>query len=147
MEEKDYLETRLEDQIIWYDKKSSSNQQLYKRFRIVEIIAAACIPFLAGFSSKSETIPFLWIIGILGVLVTVFSGILMLYKFNERWIEYRTTSESLKHHKYLFLTRTNPYNDENAFSLFVSNVEGLISEENSKWTIQMRDKKKDKKDS
>ena len=37
---------RLEDQISWYDRKSGSNQRIYKRIKVTEIVAAAVIPFL-----------------------------------------------------------------------------------------------------
>ena len=52
--EAEYLEQRLDDQIKWYDKKSSANQAAYKRLRLIEIIAAATIPLLAGYTQKSE---------------------------------------------------------------------------------------------
>jgi hypothetical protein len=40
---------RLEDQLSWYDAKSMENQKWYKRLKVAEIIAAAIIPFAAGF--------------------------------------------------------------------------------------------------
>jgi hypothetical protein len=39
---------RLEEQIDWYDKKSALNQSWFKRTKIIELIAAALIPLLAG---------------------------------------------------------------------------------------------------
>ncbi len=45
MEEKEYLEQRLNDQIKWYDKKSGHSQKWYKAIRLVEIICAATFPF------------------------------------------------------------------------------------------------------
>jgi Protein of unknown function (DUF4231) len=47
--EQDPIFTRLEDQITWYDRKSQSAQHIYKRLKVLEIFAAAIIPFLAGF--------------------------------------------------------------------------------------------------
>lgn len=47
---------------------------------------------------------------------------------------YRTTAESLKQHKFLFETKTAPYDDSKRFGLLVQNVEGLISREHSDWT-------------
>ena len=44
----DPIYARLEDQIDWYDRKSRSAQQIFKRMKIVEILAAAVIPFLAA---------------------------------------------------------------------------------------------------
>jgi len=132
MDEKDYISSRLEDQINWYDSKSISNQRYYKNLKTVEIICAAIIPFIAGFSDK---IPFSEIIiGVLAIVIAIIAGISAINKFQENWLTYRTTAETLKHEKYLFLTKCKPYNDDNAFQFFVQRIEGLISKENSLWS-------------
>ena len=131
MDEKEYLEQRVEDQEQWYDGKSIWNQRWHKRLSILQILAAAVIPFVAG---SSEVIPLSnWIVGALGILVAVSTATSSLYKFQENWIQYRTTCETLRHEKYLYLTKNSPYDGSDAFLLFVQNVEGLISRENTKW--------------
>jgi hypothetical protein len=60
---------RLEDQLSWYDTKSMENQKWYKRLKVAEIIAAAIIPFAAGFGGLGI------LTGILGVLIVIFIGI------------------------------------------------------------------------
>jgi hypothetical protein len=73
---------RLEDQIAWYDKKSGSNMRWYKRLKISEIGSAAIIPFLAA-----SPIPHaVMVTGLLGVLVTLFEGMLQLNQYHENWI-------------------------------------------------------------
>jgi len=47
----DPIYARLEDQIGWYDRKASSAQHTFKRIKIVEILAAALIPFLAALNT------------------------------------------------------------------------------------------------
>ncbi len=136
MEIEQYLKERLDDQIDWYDRKSASNQRLYKRLRLLEVVAAASIPFLTGFIPDLQHMSH--IVAAVGVLIAVISGVFALFKFQENWIEYRTTAETLKHHKYLFLTRTSPYHDGDAFHVLVTTVERLISQENSKWTEYIR---------
>lgn len=126
----EYLTQRVQDQIDWYDKKSVWNQRCFKRLRIVEIIAAAMIPLLTAFT---EPIITKYIVGILGVMITIIAGILALYQFQERWAEYRTTCESLIKEKYLFTTKAEPYTGADAFSLLVQRVETLISKENTNW--------------
>ena len=84
MDEKEYVEMRLDDQIAWYDRKSSWNQNWFKWLRIVEILAAASIPFLTGYIS-ANTLEMKNIVGSLGVVIAVVSGILALYKFQEHW--------------------------------------------------------------
>lgn len=136
MDENQYLKDRLENQIDWYDRRSVQNQEWFKRLQVISIIAAASIPFLTGYITET-TVTLKIITGILGLLVAAVTAVLGLYKFQEHWLEYRTTCESLKHEKYLFLTRTDPYNVEQAFPLLVQRIEGLISKENTNWSQYM----------
>ena len=132
MDQEQYLQERVEDQITWYGEKSQLNKKWFKFLRITEIVGAAIIPFLAGIGSS---IPYYSvIIGTLGVIIAISAGVSAVYKFHENWLEYRTTSETLKHEKYLFQTKCRPYDQEDSFSLLVQRVEGLISKENSQWS-------------
>lgn len=125
-----YLEQRVRVQIGWYDGKSRWNQRWFKRLRVVEIVAAAMIPFL---TAVPDVTSMKYLIGSLGVLITVIAGVLALFQFQERWTEYRMTSESLNRERFLFLTRAEPYTGADGFSIFVQRVETLISKENSGW--------------
>jgi len=128
----DYLDNRLEDQIRWYDKKSRNNQIWFKILRVTEIIFAALIPFFAGYFNDAFFIKIL--LGILGASVAIIASIIAVFNFQEHWIKYRTTCESLKKEKYLFLTQTEPYNKEDSFEILVKRVETLVSKENSDWS-------------
>jgi hypothetical protein len=141
-----FIKQRVDDQINWYDRKSQFNQRWYKNLRIAEIVAAAAIPFLAGnISTEIPAIQF--IVGFLGFLIAVIAGVVGLYQFQERWVEYRTTCESLRHEKYLYLTKSEPYNVQNPFPLFVQRAESLISVENTRWSQLSRTQKKERKNS
>src|ERR1700756_3367236 len=83
---------RLEDQINWYDRKSGWNQRWFKRIKVTEIIAAALIPFL----SAGKLPHFALITAGLGVLITLLEGLLHLNQYQQNWITYRSTCESLK---------------------------------------------------
>ena len=136
MNEEQYLESRLEDQLRWYSEKSKHNQSWFIRYKVIEISSAALIPFLSGFSEK---IPYSsWIIGILGLLVAITASLTMLFKYHENWIQYRTTAEQLKHEKYIYLTGTQPYNTKDKFNLLVERAESLISKENTEWAASSR---------
>lgn len=134
MEENDYLTDRIDAQIEWYDRKSQRAQRIFKALRGFEIIAAASIPLLTGISDKYKETDILLYVGILGVLIVISSAFTSLNQYQENWIEYRTTCETLRHEKYLFTSRAPPYHCENAFSIFVQRAEGLISKENSNWS-------------
>lgn len=119
---------RLEDQFSWYDTKSMENQKWYKRLKVAEIIAAAFIPFAAGFEKLGV------LTGILGVLIVIFIGIQSLNQYHENWISYRSTAEQLKHEKYLWLSKAGPYKDANNPEVMLAErVESLISREHAKW--------------
>ena len=131
MTETEYVEQRLDGQIDWYSQKSAWNQSWYKWLRLTEIVCASLIPFLSG---MGQQIPGgAWIIGTLGALIAVSAASGALFKFHENWIQYRTTSEQLKHERFLFLTGTKPYDDQDRFTVLVQRVENLISKENSSW--------------
>ena len=44
MQIEEYMKTRVDDQITWYDNKSTSCQNKYKLTQTIEIILAALIP-------------------------------------------------------------------------------------------------------
>jgi hypothetical protein len=125
-----YLKERVQDQIAWYDRKGAFNKRWFISLRAVEMASAATVPFLAGFTGNpwmSRTV------GVIGIIITVSAGMTHLCQFQKRWIEYRTNTESLKKEKFLFVTRTKPYNGDDAFSLFVQRVENMVSKEVGVW--------------
>ncbi len=133
----EYIERRVDDQIGWYDRKSATAQAVFKRLRRAEIVFAALLPFLAGVTDVHEAMPY--VLGLFGVVVVVLAAFQSLGQHQENWIEYRTTCESLRHEKYLFLTGTRPYDGDDAFPRFVESIESLISKENTAWSQHIRD--------
>lgn len=132
MNEEEFISSRVEDQIGWYDRKSQRAQGWFKWLRGAEIVAAAAIPLIAGFTK--DPFPVTLVVGILGALIAVIASIISLNQFQENWTEYRTTCEALKHEKFLYLTKADPYHEEEPFRRFVQRVENLISKENSAWS-------------
>ncbi|HTT25327.1 MAG TPA: DUF4231 domain-containing protein [Candidatus Sulfotelmatobacter sp.] len=126
----DPIMERLEDQIGWYDRKSMSNQRTFKRIKIIEIGAAALIPFISALHFQQST----WITGGLGVLITVLEGLLHLNQYEQNWITYRSTCESLKHEKYVYLAKAGPYaGSPYPYALLADRVESIVSQEHAKW--------------
>ena len=121
---------RLEDQIGWYDRKSNLNQKYYKWIKVVEISAAALIPFLSAFNLARM----MWVTGGLGALITVLEGMLHLNQYQQNWIAYRSTCESLKHEKYVYLGKAAPYAGAvDPHALLAERIESLVSQEHAKW--------------
>jgi Protein of unknown function (DUF4231) len=121
---------RLEGQIAWYDKKSQSAQAWFKRLKIVQLVTAGIIPFLATFS-----VPYFdRVTAFLGLVILIVEGLQQLNQYQTNWIGYRSTCEALRHEKYLFLAGAGPYlKVEEPLPLLADRVEGLISQENTKW--------------
>lgn len=139
----EYLENRVQKQIDWYDKKSIDCQRKYKIFQIIEIIIAAFIPLLSGYTTNNSMIAL--IIGICGAVIAIIESITKLNKYHENWVQYRTTCELLRYQKQLFITKSAPYNtaEETIENVFVRNIETIISSENNKWkTVNTNDAKK-----
>lgn len=135
MGHEEYVEQRLQDQIDWYDRKSSKSKTIFMRLKIVEIVAAALIPFLSAVSISQPTFRLASsvTVGVLGMIVTIIAGVLSLGQHQERWVEYRATCESLKREKFFFQTGAEPYDGADSFPLLVQRVEALLSKENTGW--------------
>jgi Protein of unknown function (DUF4231) len=119
---------RLEDQISWYDRKSSDNQRRYKWLKLLELAVAAALPVVAGIGSP------VLVTGALAAVIVVLEGAHHLYQFQERWITYRSTAEALKHERYLYLAKAGPYLRADRHQQLAERIEGLISQEHAKWT-------------
>jgi hypothetical protein len=131
----DPIYARLEDQISWYDRKSSAAQRIFKRIKVTEILAAAIIPFLAGISLPNDKL----IIAGLGVLITILEGILHLNQYQQLWGNYRSTCESLRHEKYVYLAGAGPYKGmADPRALLAERVESLVSQEDAQWSSMQR---------
>jgi len=119
---------RLEDQISWYDRKSTNSRNWHMRLKIGTLVCAAAIPFSAAMGAQA------YVGGGLGALVVVMEGFQQLFQFHTNWVSYRGTCESLKHEKYLFLALAGPYaTAASPQRMLAERVEGTVSVENAKW--------------
>jgi hypothetical protein len=134
MNEEEYFEQRLENQINWYDQKSLSCQKKYKWLKRIEILFATSIPVLTTIS------PNMIIISVLGGSIAFIEGWLTLSKYHENWIEYRSICELLRQEKFMFLTKSGVYTSEHSLKYLVERVESIISKENVNWANLNSDK-------
>lgn len=126
-----YFQERLDNQIEWYDTKSIKAQRTYKKLKGIEIAMSASIPLFVGFIAEFK----IWatVVGVIGVLITGIEGWLNLTKHHENWIEYRSICETLRHEKYMYLTKTGVYETDDPFKMLVERIESIISRENVNW--------------
>jgi hypothetical protein len=145
MTDQEYIERRVDDQIEWYDKKSTRNRYWYNTLKVLEILLALLIPLFAGLLTDA-TGYFKYVVGVLGFLVAAITGIINLFKFHEKWTEYRVMAETLRRERYLYLTRAGIYGGDQAYSRFVERVEGQLAEENMDWSRYMKEEGEGEKD-
>ena len=118
----------LQDQIEWYDRKSGSNQKAFKYMKICTISAAAVIPVLARIERLS------WVTVGLGVFIVILEGLQQLNQYHSNWIAYRSTCESLKHEKFLYLAKAGTYATAgDPHALLAERIESMVSQEHAKW--------------
>ena len=132
MDDQRYLDERLDDQLKWYEKRAGQNKYRFMLLSVGHVAISATIVLLVSIYDGSGSAA-RWSIGALGVIATVIAGALSIVKYQENWIQYRTTSESLKHELFMYRTATGAYAISNPFPLLVERVEGLISKEHSSW--------------
>ena len=133
MTQEEYLKDRVENQIRWYSDNSKLNKRWYQALKTSEIVLAAITPFIVALVN-GDTDFLKYIAGSMSITIAILAGLLTAFKFHEKWIQYRSTCENLKHEKYLFETSSSIYAKDNSFNLFVERVEFVISKENSDWT-------------
>lgn len=136
MDQDEYILQRVDDQITYYDTQSKKGQSSFKFLTGIQIASGAFIPVISGFSQDIDYSE--WYTAILGLAITISTATLALNKNQERWINFRTTCETLKHLKYLFLTNSTPYKGEDGYDMFVNDIESVISKENSDWGSYIR---------
>jgi len=125
-----YLKERYEDQINWYDKKSIWNQKMYKRFQGIVIVLSVITPVLVAMRIEKTH----WLVVIVSALVAIGTTSLKTFKYQENWINYRTTCETLRKEIHFYNVGVGEYKDiNNREALFVERVEALISRENTMW--------------
>jgi hypothetical protein len=126
----DYLKERIDDQIEWLSSASGNSQKWFKILRAAEIVMGCAIAYLV---SHANLMPVQVLTGAMGVAVAAIGGLLSLYRFQEKWVRYRVTSENLKREKFFFLTGTAPYDADEKFQILVTRVEAILAVENVQW--------------
>jgi hypothetical protein len=119
---------RLEDQLGWYGRKSAAAQRAYNRVKLGQLVVGAAVPVFAGLQVSAA------VTAALAALVVVAEGAQQLYQWHTNWILYRSTAESLKHEKYLYLAAAGPYRTGDRHRVLAERLEGLVSQEHAKWT-------------
>lgn len=146
---KAYLKKRYEYDLDWYDRKARRNKFIYNILQWILIILSAITPVLIELRMEIAigSDRFVYVATIFGVLVAILTAGLKTFKYQESWINYRTTCETLRKEQYYYQARLGDYRDAaDREAVFVDRVEALISRENTMW-LTTRKPEKDKEES
>ncbi len=169
MDDTKYFTDRLEDQINYYESKAGKSKQKYMYYKRLEFALAASIPVVIGLSTMGVaegTILFnlhsevggphnihftlsmlLQVFAALaGVVLAFINKIIELDEYYKSWKESRLTHELLYHQKILYLTKSEPYHQDDAFRIFVKTIEGILNQEVQKWSVIKQEDNKMTKD-
>ena len=134
-----YITERYQPQVSWYDEKSKYNQDWYKWLQLILIILSALTPVIIAMDFCYQDAIYRVLSICSAVLVAIIGSGLKVFKFQENWIDYRTTCETLKKEIYLYRASASEYSDTpDKEALFVERVESLISRENTLWLTRIK---------
>lgn len=126
-----YEKERYQKEIRWYDTRSRQNQWGYRATQIYSVAASVSIPVLLNIDDFN-----LLIISIIAASVAGVQSLSSLVKFQENWLNYRTTAETVRKEIHFLHAGVDEYGTvEDKRALFVKRVESLISRENTMWLI------------
>ena len=128
----DYLKSRYGKETNWYDKRAIWNHRAYQIFQWAAIVLSASTAVLVVIGNG----PLKWFAVVVAMLVAISTAALKAFKYQENWISYRTTCETLRKEFHYYEAGIHGYEDaEDKEALFVDRVESLISRENTLWVI------------
>lgn len=134
-------EAYLTEALEFYDSKSILYKKWYTVLVTLDIITSALIPFITLFFDKFHAARY--IVALMGSFITIISTFKATFRFHEKWIDYRSTAETLKYHKYLFETESSPYKGEGKVELLISNIHLIVDKENKNWrSVELNNKRK-----
>lgn len=126
--EKDRALSELEELITFYHNSSGRNMAFYRTIKVLQLVAAALVPVVAGLGVSA------WITGTLGSLIVVLEGTQQLFQYHEYWISYRTACEALRSERFLYETRAGRYRLESESQvLLAEQIEAIRSQEVKRW--------------
>ena len=130
-----YLQSRYEDQCQWYSAKAGSNKWRYLFFQTAILVLSGVTTLAVAAGIYFSGVSWIRLVALSSTtLVTVLAGLMKVYRFQEQWIEYRDTSETLKKEKHIYTAKLGDYaTATSAEKLFVERVESLISRQNTRW--------------
>ena len=132
----DYVATRLDPQIAWYEAKSARAKRSYWWLTIIQFAGTALVPVLNSLSAFDRN--FLYFSSASAACAAFATGFLVLQRPMEHWIRYRNSATTLATYRTRHAYRTKPFDEGDADRLLIDMVEHEIATENDTWAVEMR---------
>ena len=124
---------KITQQSSWYGRRARYNRSVYVVLKGVEILFAAAIPVVSVAAAGEAQ---RWTNAGLGALIGIIEGLLQLGQYQQNWLLYRATRESLKREDLLHSGKAGPYSGAaDPDALFIERCDSIISGEHSKWVM------------
>ena len=98
MTSEEYIHERIDIQIEWHHRKAMLNKKWFMFFKAIEIILAAAVPFVIA-TSDTEGGEIRVVAAVMSIIVAILAGMLVAFKFQEKWIQFKSVAEHLRHEK------------------------------------------------
>ena len=132
-----YIEQRLNDQIDWHRKKSQWNLSKFSRLKFIETCIAALIPLSLSVGLYFDTSDpdnlskaTVWVPRVLsalaGVYLAISVGFFELEGYETNAKKFKKLCKKLESQKFKYLSRSEPYDEEDAFPRLVFTVENEL---------------------
>lgn len=131
-----YISERLDDQLAWHKRKSIWNHRKYTFLKNVDTMIAALVPLSLGVGSVFETsgsmlndteVLLTRILSALsGVYLAISAGFFELEGYQDNYKNYKRLYKRLESEKFKYLSRAEPYDEEDAFPRLVFTVENEL---------------------
>ena len=132
---KEYIRTRVVDQMNYYRKQSRFFKKQYFRFMTASIILGALIPVVSIFSDNTTLMKFL--IAALGSAVTAINAYLGLNNSRDLWLSYRNSRQTLLQTLYYYFNDTSIFSKvktpEEKDKLLIQTCERELENQHSSW--------------
>lgn len=140
----EYMKSRVDSQIDWYNRKAGTLKRRYRWLKICTITMGGLIPVAIAFSDFLPLTKYL--AAVFGAAISILEGISGMLRDKETLTEYRAAAEALIAEKMQFQSGAGKYAAATKpFLLFVDTCETIMGAETSKWVAvsSNQDKKQD----
>ena len=144
----EYLDKRYKGQLEHYSAASRKNKKRYNNFQWILIILSTLTTILAAVPLDDYK-AFRYVIVVSAGLVAILTAGLKTFKYEELWVNHRSTTEQLKPEIYKYQFNVGGYGipGVDKETLFVSEVEKILAKEHYSWPMYKKlndqDKQKD----